>query len=92
MFVGMFAELLYEDALRPDDAVDKEPLRSLERLGYRHDVFGEHNRYGAPLTNERNLNRFLANLYRHIGKDYEARELLRQQFEREIELLGDDID
>jgi tetratricopeptide (TPR) repeat protein len=92
MFVGMFAELLYEDALRPDGAVDEETLRSMERLRYRHDVFREHSWLGASLTNERNLNLFLANLYRHMGKDDEASKLLRQQFERGIELLSDDID
>jgi tetratricopeptide (TPR) repeat protein len=92
VFVGMFAELLYENALRPDGAVDEATLRSLERLRYRHDVFREHHWHGASLTNERNLNLFLANLYRHMGKDDEASKLLRQQFERGIELLSDDID
>jgi tetratricopeptide (TPR) repeat protein len=92
VFVGMFAELLYEVALRPDGAVDEETLRSLERLRYRHDVFLEHHRHSASLTNERNLNLFLANLYRQMGKDDEASKLLRQQFERGIELLSDSID
>ncbi|KAF2794591.1 hypothetical protein K505DRAFT_324678 [Melanomma pulvis-pyrius CBS 109.77] len=91
-FMGMFAELLYEDALKPDGAVHDESLRSLERLRYRYDVFREHDEYGASLTNEKNLNLFLAMLYRQTGRNDEARELLKQQFERGIELLSDDID
>ncbi|KAH7087293.1 hypothetical protein FB567DRAFT_591977 [Paraphoma chrysanthemicola] len=92
MFIGMFAELLYEAALRPDGAVDEEVLKSLERLRYRHDVFQELQESGGSRTNERTLNLFLGNLYRQIGKDDKASELLRQQFERGIELLTDDID
>lgn len=92
MFVAMFAELLFEDAVKPDGSVDKKSIRSLERLRYRHDLFSEYDGYGASLTNERSLNLFLAKLYCQIGRNDEAEELLKQQFERGIELLNDDID
>jgi tetratricopeptide (TPR) repeat protein len=92
MLVDMFAELLYEDALKSDGFVNEESLRSLERLRNRHDWFREQDRYGASLTNQRNLNLFLAKLYRQTGRDAEAKELLREQFERGIELLNDDVD
>lgn len=90
--VGMFAELLYEDALKDDGSVNEKSLRSLERLRYRYDLFHEQDKHGASLTNERNLNLFLAKLYCQMGRDVEAKDLLREQFERGIELLNDDVD
>ncbi|KAH7074344.1 hypothetical protein BKA63DRAFT_312072 [Paraphoma chrysanthemicola] len=92
LFVGMFAELLYENALRPDGAIDEETIRLLERLRYRHDVFRELHGEFASITNERQLNFFLGNLYSRMRKDDEASKLLEQQFERGIELLSDEID
>jgi tetratricopeptide (TPR) repeat protein len=91
-FIGLFAESLYDEALKSHGLVDEVILKMLERLRQRHDAFQDLDAHGASLYNEKNINLFLAKLYLQNGRDGEATELLNEQFQRGIEILKDDID
>lgn len=82
MLTDMFAELLHENALKSDEPANEESFGHLQRLRNRHDWFREQDKYGSSLTDQRDVNLFLANLYCRAGRDVESRGLLKEQFER----------